>query len=335
MAPHRTETPIFDDRRPDESHRNEPQICVRISALEAGKLTLPEHFFCADQHDKNVRNTVPSMSFLINHPPSGKRVVFDLGMRRDLAQYPPEIQPHLKSRQPIFTTPDVSDSLRAGGLDPKDIDAIVLSHVHYDHVGTPGDFTRALFIVGPGTRQLLLHGMKYHSAAHFEKDLLPVERSIELPEPGHAGGQGVGGERFDAIRLESFVGTAAVWQPLAPFENGIDLFGDGSVYIVNSPGHLQGHLNLLARVGQRRWVYLAGDACHHPRILDGETEMATWQERGQLVCIHQEKAGAEGTLRKMMNARKEGFRQEKIEIILAHDANWAKEHRDRFFPGFL
>ena len=335
MAAHRIDKPLVDGRSPNESYQNEDQICVRISALDAGKLTLPEHFFCADQHDKNIRNTVPSMSFLINHSPSGKRVVFDLGMRRDLAKYPPEIQPHLQSRQPIFTTPDVSDSLRAGGLDPEDINAVVLSHVHYDHVGTPGDFSRALFIVGPGTRQLLLHGMKYHSAAHFEKDLLPVERSIELPEPGHAGGQAVGGERFDAIRLESFVGTAAVWQPLDPFENGIDLFGDGSVYIVDSPGHLQGHLNLLARVGQRRWVYLAGDACHHPRILDGETEMATWQERGQLVCIHQDKAGAEGTLRKMMKARKEGFRQEKVEVILAHDANWAMEHREGFFPGIL
>ena len=236
MATRRTDKPIVDRRSPNESYQNEDQICVRISALDAGKLTLPEQFFCADQHDKNVRNTVPSMSFLIIHPPSGKLIVFDLGMRRDLAKYPPEIQPHLQSRQPICTTPDVSDSLRAGGLDSKDKDAVVLSHVHYDHVGTPGDFTRALFIVGPGTRQLLLHGMKYRSAAHFEKDILPVERSIELPESGHAGGQGVKGKRFDAIRLESFVGTAAEWQPLAPFENGIDLFGDGCVYIVNSPG---------------------------------------------------------------------------------------------------
>ena len=178
MAPHRTDNPIVDGRSPDQPHQNEDQTCVRISALEAGKLTLPEHFFCADQHDKNVRNP---MSFLINPSPSGKRIVFDLGMRRDLAKYPPGIQPHLQTRQPIFTTPDVSDSLRAGGSDPKDIDAVVLRHVHYDHVGAPGDFTRALFIVGPGTRQFLLHGMKYHSAAHFEKDLLPVEPSIELP----------------------------------------------------------------------------------------------------------------------------------------------------------
>ena len=82
MAPHRTDNPIVDGRSPDQPHQNEDQTCVRVSVLEAGKLTLPEHFFCADQHDKKVRNSVPSMSFLITHPPSGKRIVFDLGMRR-------------------------------------------------------------------------------------------------------------------------------------------------------------------------------------------------------------------------------------------------------------
>ena len=36
-----------------------------------------------------------------------------------------------------------------------------------------------------------------------------------------------------------------------------------------------------------------------------------------------------------MKGRKEGFRQEKVEIVLAHDAKWAEEHQEGFFPGFL
>ena len=116
---------------------------VKLSLLPAGSLTLPEHFFCADQLDKNVRNSVPSMSFLLQHPPSGRKVVFDLGMRKILQDYPEEIQPHIATRRPISTEPDASDSLRRGGLEPSCIDAVVLSHVHYDHVGTPKDFPQA------------------------------------------------------------------------------------------------------------------------------------------------------------------------------------------------
>ena len=78
----------------------------------------------------------------------------------------------------------MAESLRVGGLSPEDVDAVVFSHVHYDHVGIPGDFAKAVLVVGPGTKRLLTYGMKCHSAAHFERDLLSEERTVEFPEPG-------------------------------------------------------------------------------------------------------------------------------------------------------
>lgn len=155
---------------------------MKLSLLPAGSLTLPERFFCDDQKDESVKVQVPSMSFLIQHP-SGYKVVFDLGIRKIWQNYSENIRSHIQKRLPIGTEPDVSDSLRRGGLDPSSIDAVILSHVHYDHVGTPADFSKAHCIVGYGTRYLLEHGMSYHSAANFEKDLLPSERIIELPVP--------------------------------------------------------------------------------------------------------------------------------------------------------
>ena len=72
----------------------------------------------------------------------------------------------------------MAELLRVGGLSPEEVDAVVFSHVHYEHIGTPGDFEKAVFVVGPVTERLLTYGMKCHSSAHFQRDLLSEERTV-------------------------------------------------------------------------------------------------------------------------------------------------------------
>jgi hypothetical protein len=107
-------------------------VTVQVHALSAGYLTLPERHFISPASD-TARNTVPSLSFLIQHEnfETGKktRIVFDLGLRRNLQRYSEPIQQHAATRRPISTNPDVVKSLTAGGLTPDDIDFIIYSHV--------------------------------------------------------------------------------------------------------------------------------------------------------------------------------------------------------------
>jgi glyoxylase-like metal-dependent hydrolase (beta-lactamase superfamily II) len=123
------------------------------------------------------------------------------------------------------------------------------------------------------------------------------------------------------------------WQALGELPAVLDVFQDGSVYIVHAPGHLPGHINLLAHVDHsdsgRKWVYLAGDACHDRRILRREREIGEWHDvEGQRCCIHADRTGAEETIERLRVLEKQG-----VEVIFAHDVEWENnpENKHRFF----
>jgi glyoxylase-like metal-dependent hydrolase (beta-lactamase superfamily II) len=400
------------------------QTYVTAHALSSGFLTLPEELF-VHPCTPGARNTVPSLSFLIqHHSPSSTttkptRILFDLGIRKDFNAYPSLLQERMQNRKlPVITEPDVSDSLKEGGLEQEDVDFVVLSHVHWDHVGTPSDFKRSMFVVGNGSLGLLKKGASEEGGEFYEPDLLPPERTIELPgvncegemegkvavgvkSRGSSGGvvelsgfpqdlttamieeyfsnsigpikdlelvpeekgvrRGVAiisfknpkdaqravdtlnGVNVDGkpLKLELVAETSpqngellsdVKWEKFGPLPNVIDIFSDGSVYLVDSPGHLDGHLNLLARLGPNKWLYLAGDACHDRRIMRGELEIATWKNpHGEECCIHSDKEATEKTIKLIVGLEK----MDGVEVVLAHDTKWLNEkgNKMRFWPG--
>lgn len=109
-----------------------PPATVSVHALSCGHFTLPEHQFVKPSSG-DARRTVPSLAFLIQHVDTGTgnvaRILFDLGLRRDLGRYPLPIQQHIENRRPITTVPDVTKTLAQGGLTPDDIHYIIYSHV--------------------------------------------------------------------------------------------------------------------------------------------------------------------------------------------------------------
>ncbi|KAK7417700.1 hypothetical protein QQX98_004356 [Neonectria punicea] len=248
------------------------------------------------------------------------------------------------TRQPLSREPDTVASLALGGLTPDDVDMVVFSHLHWDHVGTPSDYPSSTYVVGPGAIDLIdasrASGVGSHN--HFEKGMLDLKRTIELPSTGLPS---TPPPDDDIIRLEPRTQELArhftkPWQRKGHFEAVLDVFNDGSVYIVSAPGHLDGHINLLCRLEARKYIYLAGDACHDERILTGEKDIATWIDQdfsGAVCCIHKDKAVAERAIIAIRDTIEDPGELGSVEVIFAHDAEWAKQarKRGRFFPGAL
>ena len=302
------------------------QVYLQVSALEGGQLTLPEELFVTDPI-ADLRVTVPSLCFFIRHPTA--TLIFDLGLKRDLSAYPPAQQAHISQRQPIVLLPDVAEHLRSAKVDPtKDIDYVMLSHVHWDHVGTPADFPNAKFVVGSGTLHLLEHGAPNYPADTFDTNLLPRDRTYELPPTPNTAVGSAATQQLGHLK----------WEPFASiFPNAIDFFGDGSMYVIDSPGHLYGHVNLLLRVSATRWLYLGGDCCHDPRILKGTKETAMYDDgKGGKRSVHADTPAAKETIARIQKfLAKDGKSGITIEPILAHDKSWRDSNRHRFLPGLV
>lgn len=192
-------------------------------------------------------------------------------------------------------------------------------------VGTSSDFPRAEFIVGAGTMHVLANGAGPHYPAEiFNKDELPAERTFELPSADSS-----------TSLIASLQQTGHVWQPLGPFPAAVDYFGDGSLYIVDTPGHITGHVNLLARTEPKTWVFLGGDCCHDTRILSGESGIAMYDDgHGRLRSVHMNTEQATSSLDRIKSL-KANVKDENIEIVIAHDKGWMEKNPGRFLPGTL
>jgi len=249
----------------------------------------------------------PSLSFLLQHSVNKKRLVFDLGIRKDWENSPSQIVNWIKTTYQVDIPQDVVDSLAKGDLSPLDIDTVCLSHSHFDHIGDTTPFSRSEFVVGGDTRDLFVNGFwPSNPDSPFPVNLLPTERTRFLVD----------------------------WEPIGPFPCAYNLYGDGSIYVIDAPGHLSGHINLLVRTSaDGGWIYLAGDTAHHWNLLTGESTIACGHPGHHHSSAHQDKELAEQHIRRV----RELLNIPRVRVLLAHDVPWYEENKGgaAFFPGHI
>jgi N-acyl homoserine lactone hydrolase len=124
----------------------------------------------------------------------------------------------------------LTDQLAAIGLKTDDITFVAISHTHGDHIGNVGVFANSTVLM----------------------------QRAEYEWIGSPDGPNDNVNQLKAL-ARKLLGTPKHLKLLA---GDTDVFGDGSVTLVSTPGHTPGHQSLLVHLKNSGFIILSGDVVH-------------------------------------------------------------------------
>lgn len=127
----------------------------------------------------------------------------------------------------VTATQPLLPQLAAAGYTPADVDYFAMSHYHSDHTANANAFAGATWIVQQAERDYMF-GAPEGIIRPDTYDRLREAKTIPLDNEDH------------------------------------DVFGDGSVVVMATPGHTPGHQVLAVKLANAGTVVLGGDLYHYP-----------------------------------------------------------------------
>jgi nucleoside-diphosphate-sugar epimerase/glyoxylase-like metal-dependent hydrolase (beta-lactamase superfamily II) len=229
-----------------------PTILMNTAATVKLKLfttgyTLQRHSF-AESGASNEQIAFHGTFALIEHPEFGLSM-FDTGYAPHLEGATERLPFRLYSRlAPIArgSMRSARDILVSAGIDPMNVRRIIISHFHADHIAGLKDFPDVDYI-GHDAAWEDVKGRAGIGA--LQRAFIP---SL-LPENF--------GARLSPIRSFHDAG-------FENFHHTHDLFGDGSVRLVELPGHARGMMGALLRTTCENVVFLVADAAYTRRSIE-------------------------------------------------------------------
>ena len=150
----------------------------------------------------------------------------------------------------------LKSQLAALGYKPSDIQFLAMSHVHGDHSGNANDYAGSTWIVQKAERDYM-----------FGKDISGNMHP----------------EEYSALKNSK----------VKLLEGDYDVFGDGTVKLLSTPGHTPGHQSLLVKLPKTGTVFLTGDLYHFP----AELKLHQMPEREKSLQTPASRAKVEALLR--------------------------------------
>jgi N-acyl homoserine lactone hydrolase len=198
---------------------------VQIHALHCGGDMTDWGIF--DPLDERAGEMVynPYFVYVVKHPQGV--VLFDSGAHPDLATDP--VARMGAAAEDFVVKVEADDAIEPVlariGLAPADVDLVIQSHLHFDHAGG-------------------LH-------AFPDTPVMVQRQELEFAENPSAA-------QRDIYIADDFEGVAD-WRLLDGEE---DVFGDGRLTVIPTPGHTKGHQSLLVRLDDGSSIFLLADAAY-------------------------------------------------------------------------
>jgi N-acyl homoserine lactone hydrolase len=206
---------------------------------------------------------LPINVFVIKHRDGV--VLFDTGLDPAIASDPNYVDSAIGRffmrrvfRLTIGPDDTVAKNLNRLNLRTEDVNTVVVSHLHFDHIGGIADVPQAELLVSRDEWQQL-------SEPHPDHDYFFREH-IQLP--------------------------GAKWQPidfkptkdplLVPFGGCYDVMGDGTLMLLPTPGHTAGSLSMLVRADDRPPLLLIGDLSYAVELLMRDQLPGIYADKSQL-----------------------------------------------------
>lgn len=216
-----------------------------------GRLAWPR--FLATPRSRWIPLPIPA--FLVEHPEAGP-VMIDTGIHPSVATDPKQNLGRFGAA--IYDTEmepgqAAGAQLKARGIDPEALETVVMTHLHSDHASGVSQFPAATFVLDKREWDAAIRPRGdlrgYH---HLQFDHAFDWRTID----------------YEAPEIDSF----------ETFGGSVDLFGDGSIRLLSTPGHTLGHQSVLLRLDGRE-ALLCGDAAYLRRtISDSVAPLITHDE---------------------------------------------------------
>jgi N-acyl homoserine lactone hydrolase len=139
------------------------------------------------------------------------------------------------------------------GVSPEQIRYLGISHWHPDHIGQAAEFSKAKLLIGAADWDQLKNPPKWLDASPLA--------------PWMSGGSALELVSRDAV-----------------LSHDKDLFGDGSVVMIKTPGHTPGHHALLVHLPKKGAVMLSGDLYHQHESYDHDVVPSENQDRADTLA---------------------------------------------------